>query len=769
MVNASIKYLGWIEKWTYENPEYKTLTWSSTIVKFKSDLKNVSILIDYWMFQWWRNDDESNKLVDSEALNVDFMILTHAHLDHSWRLPLLVKNGFNKPIYMTKITALQAREMLMDYVSIMREKIELLQSKNSKIESKLKTSLYIIDSYNKLKSNKLSKEDRVKIKSSLFKKFWEKSIEDLYKESLAITEEYQVFSLSDIETHLHIIPELLFDEKDVEDTFCLVKNLEVWNEEILNDFFYIDNYSKTTLDDILSRVSNWNNEDIYIDTSIFNKVKTDLNEKIDFTSRALESNIKVDEENKELSEKLESYLDFINSISRELSVELYDEYLSFLTANWVSNYDDIQSVLQEKYHIEYDLNFLHKVKKLIKIRVKNSEERNKKVIDSIKLRFLDAWHIEWSVQALITVVTEDIKRTILKNSQVKWIRLKTNKHTNLLFSWDLWRIKDPNLSWVPEYSDLKLDYIQMESTYAWRNHPNRLDSEKELFYSIEKSHWKIIIPTFSMQRTQEVLVLLLENMLERKWDKNELEDLKLELKETQEKYDSIENKNSFKAKELEKAIALIKKDIKEVKQSSFFNNIVLDSALSRKITSIYLSHLNWKYNILDPEVQIKLFGRQVIEIVSSKEQQDELYNWKRKNRKEIIVTSSWMCEWWAVLSHLEQNLWNKKSTIIFVWYAPQNSRAWKIKSKNPVSIEWVVYDVECRVIDIKWFSWHCDEEEILTYLSNSKISRWATIALTHWTESRINLWLKIQKEVLKNRRSIDIIIPELWDEEIIKI
>jgi hypothetical protein len=47
----------------------------------------------------------------------------------------------------------------------------------------------------------------------------------------------------------------------------------------------------------------------------------------------LESNKKVDEENKELSEKLESYLDFINSISRELSVELYDEYLSFLTAN----------------------------------------------------------------------------------------------------------------------------------------------------------------------------------------------------------------------------------------------------------------------------------------------------------------------------------------------------------------------------------------------------------------------------------------------------
>ena len=158
MVNASIKYLWGIESGEYTSPEYVTLTGSSTLVKFESDLKNISVLIDYWIFQWWRADDEYNKKVDDEAMKSDFIVLTHAHLDHSWRVPLLVKNGYDNPIYMTKLTALQSEQMLLDFVKVARLKIEEAKEQNEKIEKELKLHIFIVEAYEKLKS-KISKQE----------------------------------------------------------------------------------------------------------------------------------------------------------------------------------------------------------------------------------------------------------------------------------------------------------------------------------------------------------------------------------------------------------------------------------------------------------------------------------------------------------------------------------------------------------------------------------------------------------------------------------
>jgi len=770
-VNASIKYLWWIESWSFrDSPDFKTLTGSSTIASFKSDMKNVSVLIDYWMFQWWRNDKEANSKIDREALETDMMVLTHAHLDHCGRVPYLVKNGYNKPIYMTKLTALQSREMLLDYVSIMKEKIEEIQSKNNKVLNKFKSYLYIIESYIQLKSPKLSKEDRKKLKANLFKKYWDKHIEELYKEAKAVTEEYGIYELADIQKELIDVPELLFDEYDVEATFWLVKNLEIWDEQVLNDSYYIDNYNENTLSELLEKVKNWFRENIHIDTSFYWEIREELDEMIENTKKAIAENQKIEESNSDLEHLLEEAYNFVNEVARENSQELYDKYDAILKDYWVEDFDSISDCLTSKYQIDYDLDFLYKVKKQLKLKLKTNNDKNKKIIDSIRLRFLDAWHIEWSVQALITVVTEDVAKVLSKkDANIPGFKRKTTKHTNLLFSWDLGRIKDPNLSWMPEYSDLKLDYIQMESTYAGRLHPNKQRSMIEFYDAIERAKAKVIIPTFSMQRTQEVLMSLLERMLDDWWAKHELEELKEELNEVREEYEWLTNKKSIRAKELERAIDLIKKDINEVKWSSFFQNIVLDSPLSRKITNIYLNHLGKKYNLLDPDVQIELFWREVIEYINTKEDQEALYLWKRKNRKEIIVSSSWMCEWGAVLSHLEKNLENRMSTVVFVWYTPPQSRWWKIKSKEPVSIEGNVYEVKCNIVDIKWFSGHIDEEEILTYLNESKITRWAQIALTHWSEARLWLSEKVQSEVLKNRRSIKILIPSLWDTVEIKI
>ena len=49
-----------------------------------------------------------------EPKAVDFVVLTHAHIDHSGRLPRLVKGGFDGPIYATPATCDLAEIMLLD-------------------------------------------------------------------------------------------------------------------------------------------------------------------------------------------------------------------------------------------------------------------------------------------------------------------------------------------------------------------------------------------------------------------------------------------------------------------------------------------------------------------------------------------------------------------------------------------------------------------------------------------------------------------------------
>ena len=50
--------------------------------------------------------------------NIDFILVTHAHIDHSGLLPLMVREGFNKPIYCTKATSELLDIMLQDSAHI---------------------------------------------------------------------------------------------------------------------------------------------------------------------------------------------------------------------------------------------------------------------------------------------------------------------------------------------------------------------------------------------------------------------------------------------------------------------------------------------------------------------------------------------------------------------------------------------------------------------------------------------------------------------------
>lgn len=72
-------------------------------------------LIDCGQFQGTLDEEEQNYAdLPFEASDLDFIILTHAHIDHTGRLPLLVKKGFHGKVYCTYPTMALSKIMLKD-------------------------------------------------------------------------------------------------------------------------------------------------------------------------------------------------------------------------------------------------------------------------------------------------------------------------------------------------------------------------------------------------------------------------------------------------------------------------------------------------------------------------------------------------------------------------------------------------------------------------------------------------------------------------------
>jgi Cft2 family RNA processing exonuclease len=73
------------------------------------------VLIDCGMFQGSPNEVIRNRVpLGFDAGELDAVVLTHAHLDHCGLLPILVREGFNGPIYATKGTVELATLVLLD-------------------------------------------------------------------------------------------------------------------------------------------------------------------------------------------------------------------------------------------------------------------------------------------------------------------------------------------------------------------------------------------------------------------------------------------------------------------------------------------------------------------------------------------------------------------------------------------------------------------------------------------------------------------------------
>jgi len=78
-------------------------------------------LIDCGFFQGDENDYFRNrKDFDFSIKDIDFVLLTHAHIDHCGRLPLMIKNGYKNKIYTTPATKDILNYILLDAVLVMQ-------------------------------------------------------------------------------------------------------------------------------------------------------------------------------------------------------------------------------------------------------------------------------------------------------------------------------------------------------------------------------------------------------------------------------------------------------------------------------------------------------------------------------------------------------------------------------------------------------------------------------------------------------------------------
>ena len=89
----------------------------------------LQVLVDCGMYQG-RNSDEVNKIPFSfDPRKIDYLLLTHAHLDHSGLIPKLVNDGFQGRILTTTATADLVEIMLYDSAHIQEKDAEWLTKK----------------------------------------------------------------------------------------------------------------------------------------------------------------------------------------------------------------------------------------------------------------------------------------------------------------------------------------------------------------------------------------------------------------------------------------------------------------------------------------------------------------------------------------------------------------------------------------------------------------------------------------------------------------
>jgi len=112
---------------------------------FLVETKNTKFLIDCGLFQGGKSINRMNyEPFNFNPKEIDFMVLSHAHMDHSGRIPKLTKKGFKGNIYATKATADLCSIMLPDSGHIQEMENKWDNRKRRRSGRKLREPLYTV-------------------------------------------------------------------------------------------------------------------------------------------------------------------------------------------------------------------------------------------------------------------------------------------------------------------------------------------------------------------------------------------------------------------------------------------------------------------------------------------------------------------------------------------------------------------------------------------------------------------------------------------------
>jgi metallo-beta-lactamase family protein len=120
----------------------RTVTGSKHLITLKSGKK---ILLDCGLFQGMgKETDALNEDFGFDASQITYMILSHAHIDHTGLIPLLVKRGFKGSVYCTPATLDLTEILLLDSAKIQEDDVKYINKKRLKVGQPPLAPLYTI-------------------------------------------------------------------------------------------------------------------------------------------------------------------------------------------------------------------------------------------------------------------------------------------------------------------------------------------------------------------------------------------------------------------------------------------------------------------------------------------------------------------------------------------------------------------------------------------------------------------------------------------------
>jgi metallo-beta-lactamase family protein len=273
-------------------------------------------------------------------------------------------------------------------------------------------------------------------------------------------------------------------------------------------------------------------------------------------------------------------------------------------------------------------------------------DREFQLFPDVSLRFIEAGHILGSAQVELTVTENGTRRV-------------------LLFSGDLGRpgrpiLKDPDI-------DSNADILIMESTYGGRNHGEPAEALKKFSEIIDRTYeagGKLIIPSFSVGRTQEVLYYIHELV-----SRGEMPAMK----------------------------------------------VYVDSPLSFDATEVYKIHqecfdLQMREYFYSHQSPFQFEGLRFIQGVGeSKALNDD-------SSPMIIISASGMCENGRILHHLKNNIEDEKNSVLVVGFMAEYTLGRKlVDGEKSVKIFGEEYTVKAGIEIINGFSAHADSDALVSY------------------------------------------------------